>query len=95
MTTHEHGCRGRRKHPGEPGVSPALCDSRRDRGLEHRPRIASVADDQRLRPPAAGLGRRRGRVADGDRQLGRQLGSGNPPDPIGTEELFHGLVSAC
>ena len=61
---------------GDPGGEP---------GLQHRARLARVADDQHLR--ALGLGLRGRGAAQRDRKLGGQLLPGDPTDAVGSEEL--------
>jgi hypothetical protein len=79
------------------GVQGGGGDAGGERPLQHRPRLAGVANDQDLRP--LGLQRSGGGAAQRRRQLGAEEGAGLSPDPVGSEELARGshpaLVSAC
>ena len=70
-------------------VAAALRDSGGERRLEHRARVARVADDQR---PAAASASHAGAAAwpIATRELGGDICAGNPPDPVGAEELALG-----
>ncbi len=88
---------GGRQDAGQQRVPACGGDSGGQRGLQHRPRLAGVADDQDLGP--LGLQGGRGRPAQGGRQLGAEEGASLSPDPVGSEELARGRhpapVSAC
>ena len=75
---------GRRQHPGYQRVSPLAGDPGGERGLQHRPGLARVADDQDLR--ALG-GRLEGRgAAQRQCELGGQQLARDPSDAVGAEQ---------
>ena len=80
----EHRRGRRRQDAAEHRVPAARGDPRREGLLQHRPRLAGVADDQELR--TLGLGHQGGGAAQAHGQIrGEQLADG-PPYPIGPEE---------
>jgi hypothetical protein len=80
-------CRRRRQDAAEQHVPAGGGDPGGERRLEHRARLARVADDEHARVRPADLACRRG--AQGEPQLGRQHLTGDASDTIGAEELAH------
>jgi hypothetical protein len=78
--------RGRRgQDAAEQDVAAGRGDPGAERGLEHLPGLARVADDEHPRRLGGGLQRRR--LAQGERQLGGQQLAGDATDAVGPEEL--------
>ena len=88
---------GGRQHTAEQRVASGGGDPGSQGGLQHRPRLAGVADDQDL--GALGLQRGGGGATECRRQLRGKERASLPSDPIGSEELALGAhqtpVSAC
>ena len=80
----EHRCGGRGQDAGEHRVPSPGGDPGRQGLLQHRPRLAGVANDQDLRAIRVGLQGRRPSQPDGEVR-GEQLADG-PPDAIGPEQ---------
>jgi hypothetical protein len=82
---YEHRSRGRRQDAGKQRLPSPLGHTGGQRRLEHRSGLASVADNQHLRP----IRRRvhRGRPPERQSELGGQLRPGDPADAVGAEEL--------
>ena len=81
--------RGRgRQHAAEQRVAAGRGDPGGQRRLQHRARLAGVADDQDLR--ALGLERGGRGAAQRGRQLGGEEGASLSSDPVGSEELALG-----
>ena len=71
-------------------VAAGRADPRRDRGLEHLPGRARIAPHEDARARGALLAQRaHERAPETHGELGCQLGVGDPPHPIGAEQLAH------
>ncbi len=81
----QHGCGGRREDAAEHRVPASRRHPGGERLLEHRPRLAGVADDQDLR--ALGLGLQRRGAAQPHGQIRREQFADRSADPVGPEEF--------